>query len=58
VSTAVDQRHVLVADGESLTTQHYDGEGRVRRNRRGEVTGFVYYEFGKRLGVARKIPAA
>jgi RNA polymerase sigma-70 factor (ECF subfamily) len=57
VSDAADQRHVLVADGESVTTQHYDGEGRFRRNRRGEVTGFVYYEFGKRLGVARKIPA-
>ena len=58
VSTAVDQRHVLVPDGESVTTQYYDGEGRFRRNRRGEVTGFVYYEFGKRLGIARKIPAA
>jgi RNA polymerase sigma-70 factor (ECF subfamily) len=50
------QRHLLVAAGEqSLRTKHYDGEGRFRRNRRGEVTHFVYYEFGRRLGVARRI---
>lgn len=56
VSEAVGQRHVLVSLGEnSLATHHYDGEGRFRRNRHGEVTHFVYYEFGKRLGIARKI---
>ena len=54
-----DQRHVLVPRGKhSLLTRHYDGEGRFRRNRRGEVTHFVYYEFGRRLGVARKITAS
>lgn len=53
------QRHVLVSVGEqSLLATHYDGEGRFRRNRRGEVTHFVYYEFGRRLGVARKIKAS
>ena len=53
------QRHVLVSiDEHSLVAMHYDGEGRFRRNRRGEVTGFVYYEFGKRLGVARKLPTS
>lgn len=52
------QRHVLVSLADhSLLTRHYDGEGRFRRNRRGQVTHFVYYEFGKRLGVARKIKA-
>jgi RNA polymerase sigma-70 factor (ECF subfamily) len=49
------QRHVLVSVGrQSLLPIHYDGEGRFKRNRRGEVTHFVYYEFGRRLGVARK----
>ena len=47
------QHHVLASlDEASLVTRHYDGEGRFGRNRRGEVTHFVYYEFGKRLGVA------
>jgi hypothetical protein len=56
VSDSGGQRHVLVSLGErSLLTSHYDGEGRFRRNQRGEVTQFVYYEFGKRLGVARRI---
>jgi RNA polymerase sigma factor (sigma-70 family) len=49
------QRHVLASlDEASLVTGHYDGEGRFGRNRRGEVTHFVYYEFGERLGVAWK----
>jgi RNA polymerase sigma-70 factor, ECF subfamily len=53
------QRHVLVSGGEhSLLARHYDGEGRFGRNRRGEVTHFVYYEFGRRLGIARKIRAS
>lgn len=59
VSEGGGQRHVLASvDAHSLVAMHYDGEGRFRRNRRGEVTGFVYYEFGKRLGVARKLPAS
>jgi hypothetical protein len=50
------QRHVLVSSRQqSLVTVHYDGEGRFHRNRRGEVTHFVYYEFGRRLGIARKV---
>jgi len=57
VSEASGQRHILVSVGrQSLLVTHYDGEGRFRRNRRGEVTHFVYYEFGKRMGVARKTP--
>ena len=55
VSEGGGQRHVLVSVGaQSLLTIHYDGEGRFKRNRRGEVTHFVYYEFGRRLGIARK----
>ena len=58
ISESNGQRHLLLAAGEqSLRTKHYDGEGRFRRNRRGEITEFVYYEFGKRLGVARRIEA-
>lgn len=56
VSDSAGQRHMLVSLGErSLLTSHYDGEGRFCRNRRGEITQFVYYEFGRRMGVARKI---
>lgn len=56
ISDAGGQRHVLVNGAEgSLLTVHYDGEGRFRRDRQGRVTHFVYYEFGKRLGVARKV---
>ena len=50
------QQHVLTSVGEhSLVTSHYDGEGRFSRNQRGRITHFVYYEFGRRLGIARKI---
>ena len=53
------QSHVLVSGGErSLLTIHYDGEGRFRRNAKGEVTHFVYYEFGRRMGVARRIKSS
>jgi RNA polymerase sigma-70 factor (ECF subfamily) len=55
ISEAGGQRHVLVSGGEtSLLAIHYDGEGCFRRNRLGEVTHFVYYEFGTRLGIARR----
>ena len=55
VSEANGQRHVLVVVGkQSVLPIHYDGEGRFKRDRRGLVTSFVYYEFGKRLGVARR----
>ena len=56
VSEANGQRQLLVAVGrQSLLTTSYDGEGRFRRNRSGKVTDFVYYEFGRRLGLARKV---
>lgn len=52
------QRHPAVIVGKSsLLAATYDGEARFRRNRSGEVTHFVYYEFGRRLGVARKVAA-
>jgi hypothetical protein len=56
ISTSGDQQHVLaMGGGPRLLTTEYDGEGEFIRNRRGRITHFVYYEFGKRLGIARKI---
>ena len=55
-SYAGDQRHVLVARRpDTLTAAEFDGEARFRRNRQGRICDFVYYEFGRRLGVARKL---
>ena len=55
ISQAGNQRNILMSAADhSLLTTHYDGEGRFRRNRRGEITHFVYYEFGRRLGIARR----
>jgi RNA polymerase sigma-70 factor (ECF subfamily) len=56
ISESGEQQHLLVSssDAEGLLVTTYDGEGRFVRNRRGEVTHFVYYEFGKRLGIAWK----
>jgi RNA polymerase sigma-70 factor (ECF subfamily) len=56
VSYAGGQRNVLISrTPDTLAPAEYDGEARLRRNRRGRVTHFVYYEFGRRLGVARKL---
>lgn len=56
ISESAGQRHVLMSiDEQSLRTRDYDGEGRFGRNRRGEVTHFVYYEFGRRMGIAHRI---
>jgi hypothetical protein len=58
ISESGGQRHLIAGGGDdSLVTCHYDGEGRFRRDRSGRVTSFVYYEFGKRMGVARRIDA-
>jgi RNA polymerase sigma-70 factor (ECF subfamily) len=50
------QRNVLGSRKEDwFAPAEYDGEARVRRDRRGQVSHFIYYEFGRRLGVARKV---
>lgn len=55
VSYGGGQRNILASlCDDSLLTSFYDGEGRFGRDRRGRVTHFAYYEFGKRLGIARK----
>jgi RNA polymerase sigma-70 factor (ECF subfamily) len=56
VSEAGGQRHVLTSnDSDTLVSTAFDGEARFRRDRRGRISHFVYYEFGRRLGVARKV---
>jgi RNA polymerase sigma factor (sigma-70 family) len=56
VSYAGEQRNVLSSRRlDTLATAEYDGEARFRRNLRGQVSHFIYYEFGRRLGVARKL---
>jgi hypothetical protein len=56
VCEAGGQRNVLTSRRpDTLAPVEYDGEGRFRRDRRGRIRDFVYYEFGRRLGVARKL---
>jgi RNA polymerase sigma factor (sigma-70 family) len=38
-----------------LRTAEFDGQARFFRNQRGQVTHFIYYEFGKRMGKATKV---
>jgi RNA polymerase sigma-70 factor (ECF subfamily) len=55
-SYARGQRNVLASRGtDVLRPTEYDGEARFRRDRRGQVSHFIYYEFGRRLGIARKV---
>ena len=58
ISEAGGQRNELFAEGDSeseLFTREFDGKGRFLRDRKGRITHFVYYEFGKELGLAEKI---
>ena len=58
VSYGGGQRNVLASlRDDALITMEFDGEGCFQRNRAGRITGFVYYEFGARLGVAQKCRA-
>jgi len=55
-SYAGGQRHVLASRRQdTLAPTAYDGEARFERDRRGRVTRLIYYEFGRRLGVAHKV---
>jgi RNA polymerase sigma-70 factor (ECF subfamily) len=50
-----DQRNVLASiRDDALITTEFDGEGRFQRDHAGRVVHFVYYEFGARLGIARR----
>jgi RNA polymerase sigma-70 factor, ECF subfamily len=56
VSYARGQRNVLASRKvDVLSVTEFDGEGRFRRSKSGRISHFVYYEFGRRLGVARKL---
>lgn len=56
VSYGGGQRHVLLSTRDNvLIPAAFDGEGRFSRDRAGRVTSLVYYEFGSRLGVARRV---
>lgn len=58
MSEAAGQRNELFAKGESeseLNTKEFDGKGEFVRNGRGHVTHFIYYEFGREMGLAKKI---
>jgi hypothetical protein len=50
------QRSVLASIRDNaLVTMAFDGEGHFQRNAAGRIAHFVYYEFGARLGIAKKI---
>ena len=56
LSYAGGQRNVLASrERDRLTAVEFDGEARFQRYRNGRIRQFVYYEFGRRLGVARKL---
>ena len=49
------QRNVIAGrKRDTLVPTEFDGEGRFKRDAQGNISHFVYYEFGRRLGVARK----
>jgi RNA polymerase sigma factor (sigma-70 family) len=58
-SEAAGQRNELFArrgdTARELRTSEFDGRGEFVRDRRGRVTHFVYYEFGREMGRAKKI---
>ena len=58
ISEAAGQRNELfahdAAQSELLTTE-FDGRGEFVRNEQGQISHFVYFEFGNEMGVARKI---
>ncbi|HEX5045154.1 MAG TPA: sigma-70 family RNA polymerase sigma factor [Candidatus Polarisedimenticolaceae bacterium] len=56
VAQAAGQRNVLASGrANRLAATEFDGEVCFLRDRSGHVTGFVYYEFARRLGVARRV---
>lgn len=53
--STVGQRNILFGSGSELTALEFDGRGKFVRNRRGKISHLVYYEFGREMGLARKI---
>lgn len=55
-SYANGQRDVLAGGDQGvLVTTAFDGQGRFSRDRRGRIASFIYYEFGRRVGTARRM---
>jgi RNA polymerase sigma factor (sigma-70 family) len=58
LSEAAGQRNELFARGESegdLLAKEFDGAGKFVRDEQGRISHFIYYEFGREMGLARKI---
>ena len=55
---AAGQTNELFAEDKhegELLAKEFDGRGQFVRNERGQITHLVYYEFGREMGLARKI---
>ena len=58
MSEAAGQINQLFANGASeseLLTKEFDGRGDFVRNAQGRVSHLIYYEFGREMGLAKKI---
>ena len=58
VSEAAGQTNQLFAPGGSeseLLTKEFDGRGTFVRNKQGRITHLIYHEFGREMGLAKKI---
>ena len=58
IGEASGQRNELFArdaDKSELLTTEFDGRGKFLRNEAGQISHLIYYEFGKEMGVAKKI---
>jgi RNA polymerase sigma factor (sigma-70 family) len=58
MSEAAGQTNQLFAPGGSeseLLTKEFDGRGTFVRNKQGRITHLIYHEFGREMGLAKKI---
>lgn len=57
VSHSAGQRNTIMLGSRlsELRTAEFDGRARFVRSKTGQVTHFIYYEFGRRMGIARKV---
>jgi len=58
IGEAGGQVNILFTSGRSrnhLRTSEFDGRGRFVRNAQGIVSHLIYYEFGRKMGMAKKI---
>ena len=58
MSEAAGQTNELFANDNSegeLLTKEFDGSGKFVRDSEGRVSHLIYYEFGREMGLAKKI---